>query len=209
MADRDYLRYYDLETYLFEDVHKHFHKNGFLDAFDFFSIIIWKANRSKSLTAKRLLKNHPELPRETALETICRELTSKIYSGPSPIYSVSAHKKRFEILLSPQYSFLLPTASAILTVLYPEYFTVYDSLVCDQLRASDEQKDFRKLVNISDAGKAWKGYLRFKDAVEASSSIPKLRDKDRALIGRSIAKLLETDIQDCFPPREKETAKKR
>jgi len=32
----DFLRYYDLETYLFEDVHHHFHRDGFLSAFDFF-----------------------------------------------------------------------------------------------------------------------------------------------------------------------------
>lgn len=52
----DYLRYYDLEAYLFEDVRKRFQKEGVLSAFDFFSIVIWKANRAKSKVAHRLLK---------------------------------------------------------------------------------------------------------------------------------------------------------
>jgi hypothetical protein len=52
----DYLKYYDLEKYLFEDVRQRFHKEGKLDAFDLFSIVIWKANRSKSRLAHRLAK---------------------------------------------------------------------------------------------------------------------------------------------------------
>ena len=51
----DYLRYYDLETYLFEDVRRRFHAERSLSAFDFFSIVIWKANRAKSKIAHRLL----------------------------------------------------------------------------------------------------------------------------------------------------------
>jgi len=44
----DYLEYYDLERYLFENVHQRFHLEHSLGAFDFFSIVIWKANRAKS-----------------------------------------------------------------------------------------------------------------------------------------------------------------
>src|SRR5437867_696067 len=49
----DYLRYYDLQSYLFQDVREHFLRQGQLDAFDLFSIIMWKANRSKSTLARR------------------------------------------------------------------------------------------------------------------------------------------------------------
>ena len=52
----DYVRYYDLESYLFEDVRQQFQSEGSLSAFDFFSIVIWKANRAKSKIAKRLLR---------------------------------------------------------------------------------------------------------------------------------------------------------
>jgi hypothetical protein len=58
----DYVAIYDQETYLFETVHSRFHEQGFLSAFDFFCIIIWKANRAKSKIAKRLLaKGHDSL----------------------------------------------------------------------------------------------------------------------------------------------------
>jgi len=56
----DGLRYYDLEAYLFEDVHKRFKTEGSIGAFDFFSIVIWKANRAKSRIAKRLLSKYPQ-----------------------------------------------------------------------------------------------------------------------------------------------------
>lgn len=52
----DYLQY-DQETYIFETVRSRFEGQGSLNAYDFFSIIIWKANRAKTKIAKRLLKN--------------------------------------------------------------------------------------------------------------------------------------------------------
>ena len=51
MMSLDYQRYYDLETFLFEDVNRRFRDNGSIGAFEFFSIVIWKANRAKSITA--------------------------------------------------------------------------------------------------------------------------------------------------------------
>jgi hypothetical protein len=56
MMDIDYRIYYDLEQYLFRDVNSHFRDNRKLDAFDFFCIVIWKANRAKSRVASLLLK---------------------------------------------------------------------------------------------------------------------------------------------------------
>jgi hypothetical protein len=51
----DYLRFQDFESYLFEDVHRRFQEDGSIGAFDFFAIVIWKANRAKSKVAQRLL----------------------------------------------------------------------------------------------------------------------------------------------------------
>ena len=55
MEENDFIKYYDLESYIFEGVNTKFHKYGFLSAFDFFTIIIWKANRAKSKISKRIL----------------------------------------------------------------------------------------------------------------------------------------------------------
>ncbi len=49
------LQYYHLEPYLFDTVHNGFAKKGQLSAFDFFCILIWKANCAKSKHASRLL----------------------------------------------------------------------------------------------------------------------------------------------------------
>lgn len=49
----DYRAFYHLESYLFNTVRIRFLENGFLDAFDFFCIVIWKANRSKSKIARK------------------------------------------------------------------------------------------------------------------------------------------------------------
>ena len=53
--DMDYRTVYHLECYLECTVKARFHQNKELDAFDFFCIVIWKANRAKSKVTKRIL----------------------------------------------------------------------------------------------------------------------------------------------------------
>ena len=101
------LRYYDLESYLFVDVHETFHFEGSIGAFDFFSIVIWKANRAKSKIAKRLQKMDPG--GRIDLELIVRDLTSSLFDAASA-------RDRLRILMQT-WGFRLPMASAILTVL--------------------------------------------------------------------------------------------
>jgi hypothetical protein len=184
MNMRDYCRYYDRETYLFEDVSSRFQKQGFLDAFDFFSIVIWKANRAKSIIARKLLRLAE--PHE-CLDDVSRRLTAAIHAAGSD-------EERFALLFKKPWAFALPMASAVLTVLYPNVFTVYDYRVCDEL------KDFHSLKHLSDNRKVWQGYLCFCAAVDASSPGSSLRNKDRALIGRSLASQLEEDIRSGFRP---------
>jgi hypothetical protein len=187
---RDYLRYYDLERYLFEDVHERFHHEHSLGAFDFFSIIIWKANRAKSKMAQKLVA------RDTAgrhdLEAIVRTLTSDLYNAPDP-------ESRLRILFQ-QWAFALPMASAVLTVLWPDDFTVYDYRVCDQLGA------FHNLYYVNNFDRVWLEYCQFVERVRRMTPDSlSLRDKDRYLFGQSAAHQLERDIESCFtrtPPPE-------
>lgn len=51
-------------------------------------------------------------------------------------------------------------ASAILTVLYPNDFTVYDIRVCDEL------KDFHGLKHTTNFENIWSGYQAYKQNVE-------------------------------------------
>ena len=178
--EADILRLYDLESYLFDVVGPRFRTNGCLDAFDFFSIVIWKANRAKSRIAKRLLGSGAE-----GLETAVRELTTHLAGRPQA-------KDRLRYLWVDR-GFRLPMASAILTMLYPEEFTIYDTRVCDSLGG------FHSLADSSDFDCLWDGYVAFLDQVrQAAPEGLSLRDKDRYLWARSFRDQLREDIKREF-----------
>jgi hypothetical protein len=177
----DFLRYYDLEAYLFEDVHIKFHKQGCLSAFDFFAIVIWKANRAKTLVARRLLTKAQTSDLNTAVENLSKSL-----------FKSETHRERLRILME-EWGFHLPMASAILTVLWPDAFTVYDVRACDQLDR------FHKLANWTQFDRVWSTYEEFRDAVIAAGPTGlSLREKDKYLWGRSSASQLQQDIARCF-----------
>jgi hypothetical protein len=52
----DYVKIYWLEPYLFGEVAQRFRNTGSIDPADFYMIIIWKSNRAKTRTRKRLFK---------------------------------------------------------------------------------------------------------------------------------------------------------
>jgi hypothetical protein len=94
------------------------------------------------------------------------------------------------------WGFRLPTASAILTVLYPNDFTVYDSRVCGELGA------FEELADRQYSDSLWADYQRFLNKVNAA--VPgslSLRDKDRYLWGRSFYTQVIDDISNPKPAR--------
>lgn len=84
-------------------------------------------------------------------------------------------------------------ASAILSVLYSEDFSVYDARVCGQLRAFKNLADRKRFENL------WAGYQEFLEAVrKATPADLSLRDKDRWLWGKSFCDQLRSDIQSGF-----------
>ena len=181
----NYLNYYDLEWYLFGVVGPKFHADGFLSAFDFFCIVIWKANRAKSRIAKRLCNLG-----DGSIEESVRLLTSNLARQ-------STSKDRMQYLFE-SWGFRLPMASAILTVLYTEEFTIYDVRVCDAIGR------FHELNNITNFENLWQGYISFKQCVENSApGNLNLRDKDRYLWGKSFHDQLVSDIEACFRLEEK------
>ncbi len=72
----DYLKLYDLEKYLFDVVRSNFERDRRLSAFDFFCIIIWKANRAKSKIAKKLLEKDGH--RRKDLDAIVGDVTKSL-----------------------------------------------------------------------------------------------------------------------------------
>ena len=141
----DYVRYYDLEEYLFNEVRQKFHQDGKLDAFDLFSIIIWKAERSKSKLAKRLIRQAGNL------ETAALQFSIALFQATTP-------KDRLVITMD-SWGFYLPMASAILAVLWPDDFTVFDVRVCEELG------DFENLNNLTTKS-LWPRYLEYCDSVK-------------------------------------------
>jgi hypothetical protein len=178
----DFAKYYALENYLFSIVSNRFHDDKTLSAFDFFCIIIWKANRSKSKIARRLLEQgdgHATL--EGAVAALFRALSEARDS-----------KQRLAIFVQT-WGFRLPMASAILTVLYPHDFTVYDIRVCEVLH------DFEDAQYKQNFDVLWRRYEAYVDRVRKEVPLERsLRDKDRFLWGKSFAQQLQSDIADRF-----------
>lgn len=184
----DYLQYYHLEHYLFDVVSPRYKQEKAITAFDFFCIVIWKANRAKSKIAKRLLAHGNDY---TSLDDAVGDLLAEISNAHD-------HRERLSVLVEG-WGFLLPMASAILTVLYPEDFTVYDVRVCEVLR------DFRGLENKrANFDKLWDRYTAYISAViKTVPEYASLRNKDRFIWGQSFAEQLEKDISRSFDKKPK------
>lgn len=100
---------YDLEGYLFETVSARFAEAGTLAPYDFFAIVVWKSNRSKTRVKEGLRQ---------ARKTVER-LMAEVARAPTPEARVQT--------LTAIGGIGLPIASAILAVCYPEEFTVLDT----------------------------------------------------------------------------------
>ena len=179
-----YLEYYEIEHYLFLTVHKRFHQGGYLGAFDFFSIVRWKSNRPAGTIREDLRKKR------------CRDLDEAVKSLTREIHEAEGHENRLTILMGVR-GVGLAMASAILTVLYPDYFTVYDERVCGQLGR------FSNLGSRS-IPKIWEGYEEFRRAVREAAvrkGAPEsleLRDMDRWLWTVNVVDQLKKE--GCTPP---------
>ncbi|PYF07877.1 hypothetical protein [Ureibacillus chungkukjangi] len=180
----DYREVYDTENYLFNTVHNRFKEQGYLSAPDFFLIVIWKSNRSKSKVAKRLLEmGYPSL--QEAVKSITAEVNL-----------LTDSKQRLKYLMA-NCGFRLPMASAILTVLFPDSFTVYDVRVCNVLQ--EQGFRYHSLTDRKFSDGLWEEYTEYIKAV--STAAPEefsLRDKDRYLWGQSFYEQLIMDISDNF-----------
>jgi len=109
--------YFDLDSYLFERVTKRFAQRHTLNAFDFYAIITWKSNRSKTGVQKGMRRKrlHPT------------RLMSKLSA-------LQDDREKMQLLDSVP-GIDIAIASAILTVCYPDRFTVLDYRAWETLHA--------------------------------------------------------------------------
>jgi hypothetical protein len=118
-------------------------------------------------------------------------LVSSIATAPLP-------KEQLRVLIQ-DWGFLLPMASAILTVLYPDDFTIYD------IRVYGVLGDFEWVQNKTRYDELWDGYSKYITAVgKAAPAGLSLRDKDRWLWGKSFYEQLSREIENKFPSRRSE-----
>lgn len=166
---------YDLEGYLFNVVSPRFQRDGTLQPYDFFAIIIWKSNRSKTNIKRGL----------AAARTSATELMSQVSEAPTALAKLDA------LVRIPGIG--LAIASAILTVCYPEQFTVLD------YRAWDTAKKER-IGGLPDREpQTPTEYLQYCQACQrfAARLGMSLRDLDRALWAKS----WERDLQRLISGR--------
>ena len=177
MESPDYLEIYHLEDYLLTKVGGKFRETGTISLIDFYLITIWKAPRAKGYVRARLKKIG---------DGNCAPAVNKVSQA---LWHNNRPEERLRILMGDEFGFRLATATAILTILDPEHFSVYDKRVCEQLR------NFRRLADQKFSSGLWHNYQLFLEAVKAvTPGQLTLRDKDRYLWGKSFYEEAEKEL---------------
>lgn len=191
---QNYIKYYWIESeYLEKEVFLHFDNKGYLTPEQFFSILFWKSKRP----IKKWVR--PQLPNES-VKSLTREISS------SPTKSDTGEKEKLDVLLG-QSGFGIAMASAVLSVLYPTDYTVYDYRAREQLNKECFKKyrkegkllrDISAITNdIANRQKIKKTYWEFVEIVKriAEDKGLTLRNCDRYLWGKSWYEDLEKFIE--------------
>ena len=162
---RDYLKFYLLENYLFTEVSKNFQDRSFLTPEELFAIVIWKSPRAKTKVLRGIKEKHLD---------VCK-ITKKLTD-----FSQEKMKEKMKSL-DDIWGIGLPIASAILTVCYPNNFTVVDYRTKNSFKDLKIEIQGDPAVNLN----AYFEYLRICQKKKEEYNLS-LRDFDRALFGKDI-----------------------
>jgi len=167
--------YYAPESKFFEELASDFSVSGKLNPEAFYLILDWKASRARTKQLKRL----------TDIGGSYRKAVEEIGIG---LGKSQAAMDRL-CLLMKAWKFNLATASAILSVLYPDEFTVYDVRVCEVLGRFTELKHRRFSEQL------WSDYQKFISAVRAKAPHGlSLRECDRWLWGADKRRVMREEL---------------
>lgn len=170
-------------TLLFPTLACRFAATGQLTAEELYVILDWKAPRARTKHLKRLAKLSGD-GFKLATQNLAHDL--HVAAGP---------KERLEALMT-NWEFQLTTASAILSVLYPDTFTIYDVRVCRVLG------DYGRLGQKRWSDETWRGYQVFVAAVKAVTPPGlSLRDRDRWLWGKDKQDTLRMELSAAVARR--------
>ena len=138
-------------------------------------ILDWKSSRARTRHRSRLAGI------AGSFNAAVGEIAADLHAAASP-------EQRLGVLLT-KWGFRLPTASAILSILYPDIFTIYDIRVCNALCA------FHRLGDMKWSPTVWVEYQRFIGAVrDATPQGLSLRDRDRWLWGQDKRETLRNEL---------------
>ena len=108
----DYLAFYNIENYLFNNIGVKAKKRGFLQFSEFFEICMWKSKRPK----QRYLKN----------KKLVEKITKKAFFETDELNKIK--------LLCTLEGIGIPTASALLSVVFPKKYPIIDIRCLEQLK---------------------------------------------------------------------------
>jgi hypothetical protein len=171
----DPIAYYSPETLMFPAIAQSFADTGILDPAALYLILDWKAPRARTRHLSRLARM------AGSFNAAVNEIAADLHAATAPEQQLG--------LLMTKWGFRLPTASAVLSVLYPATFTIYDIRVCRVLG------NFDKLEHKKWSAETWRAYQQFIAAVRDSApSGLSLRDCDRWLWGKDKQRTLVAEL---------------
>lgn len=193
----DYSEFADLNGYLFDRVGKAFRDSEALPAVDLFTIFIWKANRSKYKCREIVAKRGREDATGAALVAQPGDFERGAEKLRIAILGAQSDSDKLKAVL--EFGFRMPMASAILSVLYPDVFTVYDYRV-HQITEFAGSFGNRRWTN-----NCWRTYEAYRaKVIEAAPAGLSLRQADQYLWGKSFALDREDQSANGKPAKELE-----
>ncbi len=165
-----YIELYDTEKYLFDVISPKVKKSGYLSFNDFYQICMWKSARPK----KRYLNN------KESIESVTKRALLETDEG-----------RRIKILCELD-GVGIATASAILTIIYPEKYAVIDVRDLEELNKIIKNK-IGKTISIN----TWINYLAEmrKLAIE-NNATP--REIDKALVAMNRESLEKQNYKNVY-----------
>ena len=169
--------YYEPARAYFPELARRFAATGRITSEEMYLILAWKAGRARTRQRDRLVSKAGG-----SFGAAVKSITAGLRATPDP-------EQRLKLLMN-KWGFRLPTASAILAVLYPKEFTVYDVRVCNVLG------DFNGLRWRPWSPTLWQEYRRFMQAVrkKAPRRLKSWPDCDRWLWGRDRQKAMLREL---------------
>ncbi len=167
---KKYIELYDTEKYLFEIISPKVKEKGYLSFDDFYKICMWKSARPK----KRYLNNKEsveEITKRALLET--------------------DERKRIKILCELD-GVGIPTASAILTVIYPKEYAIIDIRDLEELNKITKNK-IGETISIT----TWNNYIKKMRKLAKENHVTP-REMDKALFAMNRESLEKQNYKDLY-----------